>query len=177
MKTVLLCILMAKKQKALSTSEPGDVINWAVLCHLQPHQLAYRINRACNWDLCRLHNLAPNPRTKTGGYPLFRYHENDMIPVYYLIALKKEKSNLVQDLNKFDFVLQIRLHDDDTRFEPEVLMQQIKSIDQVLGVFEVNTETLKGADALYFDTQLDTLEVDPPEVKKLKKPVIIKNQQ
>ncbi len=161
---------MAKKQNALSASESGEVINWAILCHLLPHQLAFHINTACQWKLSRLRNLAPNPRTKTGGYALFRYTENEMTPEFYLIALKQNKNNLVPELSKFDYILQIRLHDEDTRWEPETLMQGVKSIEQVLGVFEMNMEPIKGADALFFDVQLDALELNSPEKKPKNKP-------
>jgi outer membrane lipopolysaccharide assembly protein LptE/RlpB len=154
---------MAKKNKVLFDPPGIDAVNWAMVCHLKPHQLAYRINLACGWKLQRLKNLKQNQPAKTGGFALYNYSQNDMQPEYFLIALKDDKSFLIRDLKQFDYILQIRLHDEDTKWNPVLLMEQIRQVENMLGVFEVNASTLKSADTLYFDKQLDGLELKEPE--------------
>jgi hypothetical protein len=159
---------MAKKNKVLPDASGIDSVNWAIVCHLKPHQLAYRMNIACQWNLQRLRNLSPNATVKNASFALYNFFINDMQPEYFLVALKDDRSFLVKDLKQFDYILQVRLHDEDTKWDPLLLMDRIKNIDQVLGVFELSSAALKNADTLFFDKQLDQLEINPQITQRKK---------
>jgi hypothetical protein len=150
---------MAKKNKVLADATGIDSVNWAIVCHLKPHQFAHRINQACGWSLKRLRNLSPNTTVKNASFALYNYFVNDMQPEYFLVSLKDEKSFLVKELKQFDYILQTRLHDEDTKWNPEKLMEMLKNMENVLGVFELSIQAVKNADALFFDKQLDHLEI------------------
>jgi hydroxymethylpyrimidine pyrophosphatase-like HAD family hydrolase len=160
---------MARKNKILYETEITSMVNWAIVSHLKPHQLAYRINEKCTWDLQRLKNLNANAKTKAAGFVVYTYQQNHMQPDFYLVALKDDKHILVKDLKQFDYILQARLPDEDTKWEGVELMHKIKSIENVLGVFDINLETIKNSNALYFDKQLDELEekVDKEKRKEI----------
>ncbi len=59
---------MAKKNKFLRETEIAVSVNWAIVSHLKPHQLAYRINETCHWNLNRLKNLDASSRAKRAGF-------------------------------------------------------------------------------------------------------------
>ncbi len=165
---------MAKKNKLLNEPELIASVNWAIVSHLKPHQLAYRINEVCHWNLLRLRNLGTGGKSKETGFALFNFQDHEMHPDFYLITLKDEQQVLVKDLKQFDYLLQARLPDEDTKWDSQGIMNQIKSIENVIGVFEINLETVKAADVLYFDKQLDKLEVEKPIEKLVRNKRIVK---
>ena len=165
---------MARKNKILHETEMTAMVNWAIVSHLKPHQLAYKINELCMWELQRLKNLDANTRVKTNGFALFTYQKDEMQPEFYLIALKDDKNILVKELKQFDYVLQVRMPDEDTNWNGTGLMQAIKSIENVLGVFEINLDTIRNSNVLFFDKQLDKLEEETEPVKRKRKTRIIK---
>ncbi len=167
-------IQMARKNKIVFETEITCMVNWAIVSQLKPYQLAYRINEACQWNLYRLKNLNPGARNKTIGFALFTYQRDEMKPEFYLISLKENKNILVKELKQFDFIIQVRLPDEDTIWDAEATMQRIKSIENVLGVFDINIDSLKSADMLFFDKQLDRLEEEIEPVKRKKITKLIK---
>lgn len=165
---------MAKKNKLLNEPELIASVNWAIVSHLKPHQLAYRINEVCHWNLQRLRNLGAGGKTKAPGFALFNFQDHEMHPDFYLITLKDEQHLLVKDLKQFDFLLQARLPDEDTKWDPIGIMNSIKSIENVIGVFDINLDTVKASDVLYFDKQLDKLEVEKTVEKPIRNKRIVK---
>ena len=125
-------------------------------------------------ELQRLRNLGAGGKTKAPGFALFNFHDHEMHPDFYLITLKDEQHVLVKDLKQFDFLLQARLPDEDTKWDPIGIMNSIKSIENVIGVFEINLDTVKASDVLYFDKQLDKLEVEKPTEKLIRNKRIVK---
>jgi hypothetical protein len=95
-------------------------------------------------------------------------------PEFYLIALKDDINILVKELKQFDYVLQIRLQDEEMQWPEFELLQEVKKIENILGVFEVDIYTIKNTNALFFDKQLDKLEVEKENVKRKKIGRIIK---
>ena len=165
---------MPKKNKVLYETEINFSVNWAIVTPLKPHQLAYRINDACLWDLQRLKNLNGSTRTKIAGFALYTYQLNEMQPEFYLVALKEDKNILVKELKQFDYILQARIPDEDTKWEPTLLIQKIKSIENIIGVFELNLDSIKNSDVLFFDKQLDKLVEETEVIKRKKKIRIVK---
>ena len=101
-----------------------------------------------------------------------------MQPDFYLIALKEDTHLLVKELKQFDYVLQVRLPDEDSLWDAALMIQNIRSIENVLGVFEINIETIKNIDVLFFDKELDKLELGVEVEKRVKiKHIIKKNER
>lgn len=81
---------------------------------------------------------------------------------------------MIKDLKQFDFLLQVRFTDEDTKWDAMELMETIRKIDNVLGVFEINIGTIRNADILFFDKSLDSLNVILEEKKEVKMKRIIR---
>ncbi len=165
---------MARKNKVLREKEINSMVNWAIVSHLKPHQLAYKINEKLGWDLQRLKNLESNAKSKQIGFALYTFQLNPLQPEFYLISLKDDMNILVKELKQFDYVLQIRLQDEEMQWPEYELLQEIKKIENILGVFEVDIYTIKNTNALFFDKQLDKLEVENEGVKRKRIGRIIK---
>ncbi len=151
---------MAKKSKFIQESEKITWISWAIVCQLKSYQLAYHINERCEWNLIRLKNLLSNEESKTIGFALYNYQKDLMQPDFYLIALKEDRNVLVKGLKQFDYLIQARLPDEDTQWDSSALMQRIKSIEHLQGVFEIDMDRIKNTNVLYFDKQLDKLDLE-----------------
>jgi hypothetical protein len=165
---------MAKKNKIIREPHVFASVNWAIVSHLKPHQLAYRIDEACGWTMQRLKNLNANQRTKKTGFALYNFRMTELDPDFYLLALKDDQEILVKDLKQFDYLLQVRLPDEETRWDAEGLMFKLRNIENIVGVFDITIDNLKGADILFFDKDLDHLEIEAKEIKELKIKRIVK---
>ncbi len=169
---------MAKKNRVLREAKIDTSHHWAIVSHLRPHQLAFRINEKCGLNLHRLKSISSVGKTKLPGFALFNDQQNDMQPDFYLIALKEDTHLLVKELKQFDYVLQVRLPDEDSLWDAALMIQNIRSIENVLGVFEINIETIKNIDVLFFDKELDKLELGVEVEKRVKiKHIIKKNER
>lgn len=148
---------MAKKTKVLNEPESGIVVHLAIISHLKPHRLAFKINEVCGWRLKRLRNLLSHGISDDKGFALY-FHEPEKAGLeYYLLSLKNEKELLLQALKNFDYLVQIRVLEKDPSWNTKGLLQELNSVEGILGVFDINAEKLKNANVLYFDTQLDHL--------------------
>jgi hypothetical protein len=61
--------------------------------------------------------------------------------VYQLVSNRSEKISLLRKLKNIDYLLII--HDPAKRLKPEQLMSQIRDIDSITGVFNIEFTTLK----------------------------------
>src|SRR5262245_61257461 len=140
---------MAKKSKVIRETVAFTSVHLAIVSPLKPFQLAYRIDEVCGWNLQRLINLESSVRSWKRGFARFQYRPTPLDPEFYLVALKDDQDVLVKELRQFDYLLQVRLPDEESVWSVEELLLKLRGIESVVGVFEIDVNSLKQANALY----------------------------
>ena len=146
---------MAKKILIDSRSEPALFTLTGISCHLRDYHLTYLLNDKLGLDFVKEEDFL--------GFPFFCCRDENGFNIYYLIGNRGAETFLVPEMKQADYLLLIE--GPLKKAQEERLLKNIRSIEKILMVFEINLETIKN-----FGTFLNELEIHFMNIHKEIKP-------
>lgn len=119
-------------------------------CHQKDYRLAWFLNSALSWDLRKMDNLQVN-LSKGVKHSFVRngfFHEEMNLQID-LISNLGEGVYLVPEYRKADYFIRLDGEIDNT--ELQNLLKKIKEIEVINMAFELDIESLKSKNNLYFE--------------------------
>ncbi len=146
---------MVKKFKIQSSSSSSEFTLIGISCQLKNYRLAFGINRKMNFSFKRIDDLIIPDEQNDRAYSFYLFKDNDERRNYFLIQNQHPEGRLVPSQRAIDFFLVV----DDILEEAKLkhLIQQIKSVEQVLTAFVINPDKLKNADVIFEEIELHML--------------------
>ena len=112
------------------------------------YKLSFRLNNKLNISL---KNIDPvTIQDEEGKYFQFsKFSDSRLAPdlVFQLISNRMGKNYLLKKLTNIDYLLLI--HDSEKNLRPENIISQIREIESITGVFNIDTKTLKDKNLKY----------------------------
>ena len=112
------------------------------------YKLSFRLNNKLNISL---KNTDPvTIQDEEGKYFQFsKFSDSRLAPdlVFQLISNRMGKNYLLKKLTNIDYLLLI--HDSEKNLRPENIISQIREIESITGVFNIDTKTLKDKNLKY----------------------------
>jgi hypothetical protein len=139
---------MKKKTHKLSLKSENDLILIGISSQENDYRICWAINQDLGINFTKTENLkAFNQKFNVEQeFSLFIYENEETLIKYHLIANKCENGYYIPELKNIDFFMQISgdISDD----YKKVLVNKLKSIDVIKGVFIIDTDVLKSKDRL-----------------------------
>ncbi len=114
----------------------------------KPHRLAWLLNKVYPYKFIRADDYELEINLKTYAFARFVFDDEENHTQYVLISNKDESSFLIPELKNFDYLLLIKGATD--FFEEETLKNNVKTIQPIQIIFEVETNKLKSKQNLIY---------------------------
>ncbi|MCD4744786.1 MAG: IPExxxVDY family protein [Bacteroidales bacterium] len=150
---------MSKKLRLNVEYKPEYVI-FGVSCHKKDYWIAFHLNNVLNFNFTRIDDFIFNSQKKKEAisFPLFYFEDKEKLNTYYFISNYNPKGKLISAYKQTDYFLFINgLFNTQQK---ESLIKTIKSIKNVLTVFEINLLSIKNIDDILSDLELHILKLN-----------------
>lgn len=141
---------MAKKVLKIDYSESFDFYLAGIVCGYKDYRLCFELNNALSIQLKRLTDHAISTG-KLGAKSFFAFYgfKNKFGHEYYVLSNKGTSGLLIPEKSTIDYFLIIKAEAKDIEFKN--IIKQIKLLEVITAIAELNASTLKSADNLLFD--------------------------
>lgn len=136
-------------KKFLKLELDFDFILLSITSQLRDYRLCYQINKILNFDFKKIEDLEINYAGEHEKYHSCYIHFiEDVSAKYYLISNKGTDGYLIPELKGTDFFVIIKdfIDDEDLDF----FLKQIKKIDDIQAIVELDPKKLKSRENLIF---------------------------
>jgi hypothetical protein len=135
---------MAKKILIETRSEPALFTLIGLSCHLRDYHLTYLLNEKLELEFIKEEDFH--------SYPFFFCRDENCFNTYYLLGNRGQESFLMPEMKQADYLLLVE--GPFKKAQKDRLIKNIRQIENILMVFEINFGVLKN-----FDTMLNDLEI------------------
>ncbi|MFI5204053.1 MAG: IPExxxVDY family protein [Flavobacteriales bacterium] len=118
--------------------------------HARDYRVCWSLNSTMRLNLSRIDKGLKMPASKNADpneFTLFEYEDEETRIFYSLIANKNKNAYLIPELKHADYLLMLR---NNITIDIPNLLERVRSCDQVLTAFEIQTEELKSRDNLIY---------------------------
>ncbi|MCK9203603.1 MAG: IPExxxVDY family protein [Bacteroidales bacterium] len=140
---------MAKKISSGTQSEPTFYNLFGISCHLKDYRLSYLLNRSLDLEFTKMDDFQ--------GFSFYFCRHEECFNAYYLLANRTPESILLPELKQTDFILLVE--GPFKKIQKERLLENIKSIPNVLTSFEIRFSTIKNYEAILTDLEIHYMNI------------------
>jgi hypothetical protein len=140
---------MAKTILKLDESDPFDFILVGIACQHKDYRLCHELNSNLNIELARHddYEIFNGKRMEKVTFSFYRYKTGEE-DLYYLISNKGKSGLLIPEQKQIDYFLMIK--ENVRRISETELINKLKNVRVILGVFKFDPEKLKSRENLLF---------------------------
>lgn len=133
-------------KKLLQATDTGSLhyTLFGISCHLKDYRLSFLINRQLGMDFARMDDFL--------DFSFYLYPDEDNFNTYFLIANRSPEKVLIPELKQTDFLMLVE--GPFNKSQKERLLENIRTISNVLTAFEIRFETIKNHPSLLNDLEL-----------------------
>ena len=144
---------MAKRRQILKLELDDDISLIGISCHMKSYRLSFAMDSSLGLAFRRVNDFeVPGQESEMLGYPFLIYEDNEMKNQYCLVQNHHPQRKLVPALRQVDFFLMARNPMEQIRINN--MISKIRSIPQVLAVYEIDAAKTKGVDMLLQEMEL-----------------------
>ena len=123
----------------------------SIVSSVRDYRLCHQINRELHFDLIRKNDLeiTNDKKRSQSKFSLFIYEDEINFLQYFFINNKCSGSNLIPEMRQVDYFLMIR--GDAAGLVKYDIMQQLKGLDSIQALFEIDPKSLKSKKYLIFE--------------------------
>lgn len=150
---------MAKKMYLDAKPESAYFTLLGISCHLKDYRLSFLLNQNLGFSFIKWDDLTFSSylHEVESGFSFYRYHDEERLTTYHLIANRSEEFALVPENKQLDFLL--FLEGKATRQEKDSLVKAIRSIQGVLTVFEIRLTEIRNYEILLTDIEMHVMNI------------------
>ena len=140
---------MPKTVLKFDSDDQYDFILAGIVCQHKDYRLCHELNAALGIDLERQddYEIFNEKRMEKNSFSFYHYCNSEE-DHYYLFSNKGDKGNLIPEQKKIDYFLMIR--ENVKRLPEQELINKLKELKVVLGVFKIDAANLKSREHLLF---------------------------
>jgi hypothetical protein len=155
-----------KNKMSLDTSYVEDYQLLAIASPLKDYTLAFFINKQLNLSLKKYDDLTVSD--KGNAYSWYYFKQGKKYMSYFLIGNNHPKQKLITRLKDFDYFFLLK--DASDKEQLQQMAAGMRSIQNVVGVFEQNMSTINGMDILIESNEFHEMQqIISPEKKSKNK--------
>ncbi len=140
---------MPKKILLETRSEPALFTILGISCHLKDYRLSFMLNKKLELEFVKLDDFV--------SYSFYQCRDEDRFNTYYLIGNRGQDAILFPELKQTDFILLVEGPFKKT--QKERLLEDIRSIQNVLTAFEIRFETNKNYETILTDLEIHLMNI------------------
>lgn len=140
---------MKKKKHKLSYTLDFNFYLFGISSSENDYRLSWKINNKLKIGLRKSPDHIINKKDIKQRFLVFTYSDNEMYIQYFLIGNKSEKGYLIEELRNIDFFMKI--HGELTENQQEKIVNSIKNITGVSGIFKLDINKLKSRQNLIIE--------------------------
>lgn len=127
-----------------------DFILFGIVCHEKDYRFVWSVNNTLPGEFSKDEDILIREKNESAATPfsVFRYPDEEMHTDYYILLNKNEGKYLVPEHKKADYLFMIKgeLLED----LKETVLQKLRSLSQVLMVYEIDAASLRSKQHLIF---------------------------
>jgi hypothetical protein len=133
----------------LDDDDPFDFILAGIACQHKDYRLCHELNAVLEIELARDNDyeIFNGRRMEKLTFPFFRY-KNEEGDRYFLLSNKSKPGLLIPEQKQIDYFLMIK--ENVKRINEPELLNKLKSMKVILGIFKFDPKQLKSRDNLLF---------------------------
>jgi len=140
---------MAKKILIETRSEPALFTLFGISCHLKDYRLSFLINKKLELEFVKMEDFM--------GYSFYFCRDEDRFNTYYLLGNRGQDTILLPGLKQTDFILLVE--GPFKKNQKDKLLENIRSIQNVLTAFEIRFETIKNYEIVLTDLEIHLMNI------------------
>ena len=136
-------------KKVLTVDYDYDFILLGILCQEKDYRICYEINKKLGMQFKKEEDLEIiiNKQKESSGFSLYSCMNEDE-DYFYLISNKSLKGSFIPEQKQMDYFLMIK--GNLSREENKKIIQELKQIPVIMGVYELEPGKLKSKENLIF---------------------------
>ncbi len=140
---------MAKTILKLDAEDPFDFILVGIACQHKDYRLCHELNKVLEIELARDadYEIFNGKRMEKLTFSFYRY-KNEEDDRYFLISNKGKPGVLIPEQKQIDYFLMIK--ENVKRINEAELLNKLKNVQVILGIFKFDPKQLKSRDNLLF---------------------------
>jgi len=144
---------MAKRRQILKIEHDNDICLIGISCHLKSYRLSFAMDDSLGLAFRRVSDFElPGHGDEMLGYPFLIYEDRELKNQYCLVQNHHPQRKLVPALRQVDYFLMAR--DPMEQLRLSSMIGKIRSIPQVLGVYEIDAVKTRDVDMLLQEMEL-----------------------